>query len=108
MSLLQITFSRFALEIPTCKLNFQNSGRLSQSDTQDPHRYFSAYYVQRHLREKNKWGLSPLKELQIGIREESFIARWGSRLHFHMVGKTFDDPTNPFKINSRPPPPPDV
>ena len=41
------------------------------------------------------------------VREESFITRWGGRLHFHVVGKHFDDPPpNPVgKTYSTPPPP---
>ena len=40
------------------------------------------------------------------VREESFITRWGGggRLHFHVVGKKFDDPPIPLEKNSRPPP----
>ena len=49
------------------------------------------------------------KHIKCYFREESFITRWGGgggRLHFHVVGKTFDDPPPPIPLekNSRPPP----
>ena len=44
------------------------------------------------------------------IREESFITRCGGggRLHFHVVGKHFDDPTNPVGKTLSTPLPPDI
>ena len=44
------------------------------------------------------------RQIKADVREESFITRWGGRLHFHVVGKHFDDPPNPVgKTYSTPP-----
>ena len=58
------------------------------------------------FRTRGKIGQIVSKSWRFWLREESFITRWGGgRLHFHVVGKTFDDPPpNPFgKKFSTPP-----